>query len=86
MPKTLIAVSSSTMSEYVENQIQAIKNLYPDLETQHVNETDPIMERHARYPGRLPAFFIIKNGAVMSSLQAKVTTQQILDWFTSTSG
>jgi len=86
MTKILIAVSSSALSEYVENQLQAIKNLYPELTTQHVNETDSVMELYARYPGRLPAFFIFKNGARMSSLQAKVTTEQLIDWFKSTSG
>jgi hypothetical protein len=89
MSKTLIAVSDSTnpvISEYVQNQLEAIKNLYPELTIEHVNETNEIMDRYARYPNRLPAFFVLKNGARMSSLQAKVTTEQLIDWFKSTSG
>lgn len=83
MTKTIVAVSDSTdpnMIDYVQNQLEAISISFPEVETQHVNETDPIMERYARYPGRVPAFFILKNGARMGVLQAKVTTPELLNW------
>jgi hypothetical protein len=86
MNKTLVAVSNDILSEYVQNQLDAISKTHPDLVIQHVNENDPIMQRYARYPDRLPAFFIIKNGARMASLQAKVNTEQLLSWISSTSG
>ena len=89
MSKTLVAVSDSSnqlMIEYVQNQLDAILQLHPELTVQHVNENDDIMQRYARYPGRLPAFFVLKNGARMSSLQSKVSTEQLIDWFKSTSG
>ena len=89
MNKTLVAVSDSTdsvMSEYVESQLESIRILYPQLLIEHVNETNPIMQRYARYANRLPAFFVLKNEARMSLLQAKVTTEELINWFKSTSG
>lgn len=89
MSKVLVAVtdfSDSVITEYVNNQIQAIANSFPELVIEHVNSDNDIMQRFARYPGRLPAFFILKNGARMSSLQAKVSTEQLIEWVSSTSG
>lgn len=89
MSKCLVAVTDfndSVTTDYVKNQIQSISNSFPDLAIEHVNSDNDIMQRYARYPGRLPAFFILKNGARMSTLQAKVTTEQLFDWVSSTSG
>ena len=84
MSKQLVAVSNDILSEYVQNQLNAIADLHPALAIEHVNENDPIMDRFARYPDRLPAFFILKNGARMASLQAKVSTQELSAWINST--
>jgi predicted RNA binding protein with dsRBD fold (UPF0201 family) len=89
MSKTLIAVTDfndSVMTEYVKNQLQAISNLFPTLVIEQVNSDNSIMTRFAKYVDRVPAFFITKHGAKMASLQAKVTTEQLLDWVRSTSG
>lgn len=83
MSKSIVAVSDSSdpnMIQYVQSQLDAITISFPEVETQHVNETDPIMERYARYPGRVPAFFILKNGVRMTVLQAKVNTPELIDW------
>jgi hypothetical protein len=83
MNKTIVGVSDSTdpnMIGYVQNQLDAIVISFPEVEIQHVNETDSIMERYARYPGRVPAFFILKNGVSMGVLQAKINTPQLLNW------
>jgi hypothetical protein len=89
MSKSLVAVTDfndSVTTQYVKNQLESISNSFSDLSIEHVNSDNSIMERHARYPGRLPAFFILKNEIVMSSLQAKVTTEQLLDWVRTKSG
>jgi hypothetical protein len=89
MNKCLVAVTDfndTVMTDYVKNQIQAISNLFPELVIEHVNSDNDIMERYARYPGRLPAFFILKNNARTATLQAKVTTEDLIDWFRTTSG
>lgn len=83
MSKAIVAVSDSTdpnMIEYVQSQLDAIIISFPELTIEHVNENDSIMERYARYPNRVPAFFILKNGARMGVLQAKVTTPELLNW------
>jgi hypothetical protein len=89
MNKTLIAVTDFNdlvMTDYVKNQLESISNLFPELAIEHVNSDNSIMDRYARYPGRLPAFFILKNNARMATLQAKVTTEDLIDWFRTTSG
>ena len=89
MSKTIVGVSNSSdpvMVDYVEKQLQAISISFPELAIEHVNEINPIMDRFARYPGRLPAFFILKNGARMGVLQAKLNDDELISWVSSTSG
>ena len=79
MSKTIVGVSNSSdpvMVDYVEKQLQAISISFPEL----------AMDRFARYPGRLPAFFILKNGARMGVLQAKLNDDELISWVSSTSG
>lgn len=89
MNKKLVAVTDSTnptMSEYVQTQLDAIANLFPELAIEHVNENNNIMQLYERYPGRLPAFFVLKNNSRMGVLQSKVTTEQLIDWVKTTCG
>lgn len=89
MSKTVVGVSDSTnptMIEYVQNQLEAIVISFPELAIEHVDENNSIMERYARYPGRLPAYFILKNGARMGVLQAKIDTPDLLNWIADNSG
>lgn len=89
MSKKLIAVTDfndSVNTEYVKNQLIAISNLFPEIVSEHVNSDNPIMLNYAVYTDRLPAFFILKNNVRMASLQAKVTTEQLIDWVRTTSG
>ncbi len=83
MSKTVVGVSDSnspSLIEYVQKQLEAIVISFPDVEIQHVDENNEIMERYARYPNRVPAFFILKNGVRMTVLQAKVNTPELIDW------
>ena len=83
MSKSVIGVSDSnspSLIDYVQKQLEAIVISFPDVEIQHVDENNEIMERYARYPGRVPAFFILKNGARMAVLQAKVTNEELITW------
>lgn len=89
MSKTIVGVSDSTdptMIDYVQKQLESIVNLFPEVEMQHVSENDPIMERYADYPGRVPTFFILKNGTRMAILQAKVSDSELISWFEQRSG
>ncbi len=83
MSKSVVAVSDSndpTMIEYVQKQLEAISISFPEVETQHVDQNNEIMTRYARYPGRVPAFFILKNGARMGVLQAKLNNDELINW------
>lgn len=89
MSKTIVGVSDSTdptMIDYVQKQLESIVNSFSEIEMLHVNENDPIMERYSDYPNRVPAFFILKNGARMAILQAKVSDQELFKWFEERSG
>lgn len=89
MSKSIVGVSDSSnpvMIAYVQNQLDAIAISFPELAIEHVNENNSIMERYARYPGRLPAYFILKNGARMAVLQAKINTPDLLAWVSDSSG
>jgi CRISPR/Cas system CMR-associated protein Cmr5 small subunit len=89
MNKSVVAVSDSSdpsLIEYVQKQLEAIVISFPDVAVEHVDENNEIMERYARYPGRVPAFFILKNGARMAVLQAKVTNEQLLAWISQNIG
>lgn len=89
MSRTVIAVSdfnNAILKQYVENQLQAIAELHADYVIQHVNSDNSIMIQHAKYQGRLPAYFILKKGVVMNQLQAKVDTETLLAWINSSSG
>jgi CRISPR/Cas system CMR-associated protein Cmr5 small subunit len=89
MSKSVVGVSDSSdpsLIEYVQKQLEAIIISFPDVSIQHVDENNEIMERYARYPNRVPAFFILKNGARMGVLQAKVSTEELLAWVTQNIG
>ena len=51
-----MAYSDSDNLSYIENQLIAIKNFFPALETELSNETNELIERHIHplYRSRLP--------------------------------
>jgi hypothetical protein len=83
MTKHLIAVSDSTntvMIQYIDSQLEAISKTFPELTVEHVNENSDVMKQYARYPNRLPAFFIFKNDVKKCVLQAKIDTPELINW------
>ena len=58
-----LAYSDSDNLSYIENQLIAIKNFYPALETELSDETNELIQRHIhrQYRGRMPMYMILEN-------------------------
>ena len=77
-----MAYSDSDNLSYIENQLIAIKNFFPALETQVSNETNELIQRHIhpQYRGRLPMYMILKNNAYMTHRHGKWSNEEVIQW------
>jgi hypothetical protein len=77
-----MAYSDSDNLSYIENQLIAIKNFFPALETQVSNETNELIQRHIhpQYRGRLPMYMILKDNAYMTHRHGKWTNEEVIQW------
>ena len=77
-----MAYSDSDNLSYIENQLIAIKNFFPALETELSNETNELIQRHIhpQYRGRLPMDMILKNNAYMTHRHGKWSNEEVIQW------
>ena len=77
-----LAYSDSDNLSYIENQLIAIKNFFPALETELSNETNELIQRHIhpQYRGRLPMYMILKDNAYMTHRHGKWTNEEVIQW------
>lgn len=83
MANKLVAFTHSSdllTSEYIKDQLEAIKMSFPELETEQVNETDPRLVQYSWYPDRFPCFIMFENGLRKSVLHAKLHDHEAIDW------
>lgn len=87
MFKLLCVTISSQPStiEYVDSQIQAISNSFPDLVIEHVHEDNEDYASFCRRSNRFPAFLLFEREVYRTEFIGQVETQQLLDWLTSLS-
>ena len=80
-----MAYSDSDNLSYIENQLIAMKNFFPALETELSNETNELIQRHIHplYRGRLPMYMILKNGAYMTHRHGKWSNEEVIQWLQS---
>ena len=80
-----MAYSDSDNLSYIENQLIAIKNFFPALETELSNETNELIERHIHplYRRRLPLYMILKNSAYMTHRHGKWSNEEVIQWLQS---
>ena len=80
-----MAYSDSDILSYIENQLIAIKNFFPALETELSNETNELIQRHIhpQYRGRLPMYMILKNNAYMTHRHGKWSNEEVIHWLQS---
>lgn len=89
MTYKLVAFTPSTntfLTKYINNQLLATTNLFPELEVEHVNELDERYYLYNKNINRFPCFIIFKDGARKVVLSAKVDDTYFLNWLTSNLG
>ena len=80
-----LAYSDSDNLSYIENQLIAIKNFFPALETELSDETNELIQRHIHplYRGRMPMYIILKNEAFMTYRLGKWSNEEVIQWLQS---
>ena len=81
------AFSNSNNLSYIKNQLDAIKNSFPSLETEVSDETDLRLERLKTKASNLfPLYIIYKNGVYKMHRSGKYDNTQIIDWLNTVHG
>tara|TARA_Y100001938_G_scaffold148474_1_gene232262 strand:+ start:997 stop:1278 length:282 start_codon:yes stop_codon:yes gene_type:complete len=80
-----MAYSDSDNLSYIKNQLIAIKNFFPAMETELSNENNELIQRHIhpQYRNRLPLYVILKDGAYMTHRHGKWTNNEVIQWLQS---
>jgi len=80
-----MAYSDSDNLSYIENQLIAIKNFFPAMETELSNENNSLIQRHInpRYRDRLPLYMILKDNAYMTHRHGKFSNEEVIQWLQS---
>ena len=80
-----MAYSDSDNLSYIENQLIAIKNFFPAMETELSNENNSLIQRHInpRYSDRLPLYMILKDNAYMTHRHGKFSNEEVIQWLQS---
>jgi len=81
------AFSNSNNLSYIKNQLDAIKNSFPSLETEVSDETDLRLDRLKTKASNLfPLYIIYKNGVYKMHRSGKYDNTQIIDWLNTIHG
>ena len=77
-----MAYSDSDNLSYIENQLIAIKNFFPALETESSNETNELIQRHIHplYRNRMPMYMILENGFYLTHRHGKWSNEEVIHW------
>ena len=80
-----LAYSASDNLSYIENQLIAIKNFFPALETELSDETNELIQRHIhpQYRGRMPMYMILENEFYMTHRHGKWSIEEVIQWLQS---
>ena len=80
-----LAYSDSDNLSYIENQLIAIKNFFPALETELSDETNELIQRHIhpQYRGRMPMYMILENEFYMPLRHGKWSIEEVIQWLQS---
>jgi len=80
-----LAYSDSDNLSYIKNQLIAIKNFFPAMETELSNENNSLIQRHInpRYRDRLPLYMILKDNAYMTHRHGKFSNEEVIQWLQS---
>ena len=73
--------SDPVIIQYIEEQLNAIVNQYPDLEIEIGNENHPVLLRYSKTPDRFPCLMLTKNGVCKNYIHAKLSNDEAYSWF-----
>lgn len=83
MGSKLLAFSDSSdivNTEYLQKQLDAISIILPELEIEHVNETDPRLALYSDTPDRFPCLMMFRDGARVKVTHAKFSERDFVEW------
>ena len=81
------AFSNSNNLSYIKNQLDAIKNSFPNLEIEVSDETDLRLDRlKSKASNLFPLYIIYKNGVYKMHRSGKYDNTQIIDWLNTVHG
>lgn len=77
--------SDSIISEYINNQIQAISILFPELETEVSNENDTRLVLYSTTPDRFPSFMLFEDNIFKTGIVGKFNDDELFSWVSNNS-
>ena len=83
MRSKIIAFSLSSdivNTEYMQNQLDAISIIFPEVQIEHVNENDPRLALYSNTPDRFPCIIMFRDGARKKVTHAKFTERDFVEW------
>ena len=72
--------SNSMNTQYIKDQLLAIKNQIEGLATEFADETDSRLKRHSKTPDRMPCLMLFKNDTYKIHIHAKMTRDRAINW------
>ena len=72
--------SNSVITQYITDQLSAIKNEIEGLATEISNENDSRLSRHSKIPKRMPCLMLFKNDSYKTHIHAKLSNERAINW------
>ena len=72
--------SDTVLTQYVEEQLNAISIQHPDLKIELGNENNEVLLRYSDTPDRFPCLILLKNGVAKSYIHAKLSNDEANKW------
>lgn len=72
--------SNSVITQYITDQLSAIKNEIEGLATEMSNENDSRLARHSKIPKRMPCLMLFKNDTYKTHIHAKLSNERAINW------
>lgn len=66
--------------QYITNQLLAISEAIPDLQTEWANQHDLRLRRLVKHYDRLPCYLLLKDDAKKAVLHGKMTNDYAIQW------
>lgn len=71
--------SNAQQTDYIEKQVDAIKNLFPEVTFELQNELCPLLKQYSKHC-RVPCYMVFKNDIYKSHKLGKLNNDQAINW------